>query len=59
MPQARWESKTDFEIREYLIVNLKSALEAMIKRLKKEKYEVQETRLWEDFSEVEKQSLCN
>ncbi|MES9684871.1 hypothetical protein ABWK22_18625 [Gottfriedia acidiceleris] len=59
MPQARWESKIDFEIREYLIVNLKSALEAMIKRLKKEKYEVQETLLWEDISEVEKQFLCN
>ncbi|MGG0175385.1 hypothetical protein [Gottfriedia acidiceleris] len=59
MPQASWRSKTDFEIREYIIVNLKGALEAMVKRLKKEKYEVQETQLWEDFSEVEKQFLCN
>ncbi|ODG93364.1 MULTISPECIES: hypothetical protein [Bacillaceae] len=59
MPQSKWENKTDTEIKEYLIVNLKSALEAMVKCLKKEKYGLNETDLWEDFCKVEKQFLCN
>ncbi|MFF5397244.1 hypothetical protein ACFY5J_12585 [Peribacillus butanolivorans] len=59
MPRERWEIVNIIEIKKYLISHLKTALELMIKRLKKEKYEVNEIDLWSDFAKVEEEFLIN
>ena len=59
MPRSRWEGINAKDIRIYLIDNLKEALELMIKRLKKEKYKVNENGLWTDFAKVERDFLLN
>ena len=40
MPRDRWKTANTIEIKKYLINNLKTALELMVIRLKKEKFEV-------------------
>ncbi|MFD4931935.1 hypothetical protein ACFWMS_24125 [Peribacillus butanolivorans] len=59
MPRERWEIVNTIKIKKYLISHLKTALELMIKRLKKEKYEVNEIDLWSDFAKVEEEFLIN
>ncbi|MFC6039536.1 hypothetical protein ACFPYN_08875 [Paenisporosarcina macmurdoensis] len=57
MPRSKWEGLNGIEIKNYLIDNLKEALELMVKRLKKEKYKVNENELWTDFAKVEGEFL--
>ncbi|MBA9025750.1 hypothetical protein [Peribacillus huizhouensis] len=57
MPRSRWEGVDPVDIRKYLINQLRIALELMLKRLKKEKYTVNDTELWADFSKVEEEFL--
>jgi hypothetical protein len=57
MPRSRWEGIQPADIRKYLFFSLKGALELMIKRLKKEKYLVNDTELWADISEIKEQFL--
>ena len=59
MPRSRWEFVSQIEIKTYLISHLKNALELIVTRLKKEKYEVNETDLWNDFEKVENEFLLN
>ncbi|PUB09977.1 hypothetical protein [Paenisporosarcina sp. OV554] len=59
MPRSRWEGINGIDIRNYLIENLKLALELMVKRLKKEKYKVNENGIWTDFAKVEGEFLFN
>lgn len=59
MPRERWENINSIEIKKYLINSLKTALELMVNRLKKEKYEVNDIDLWSDFAKVEKDFLLN
>jgi hypothetical protein len=59
MPRSRWEFSSPDEIKLFLINNLKIALELIVKRLKKEKYEVNETELWNDFGKVQEEFLLN
>ncbi|ALC85157.1 hypothetical protein AM499_04505 [Bacillus sp. FJAT-22090] len=59
MPRSRWEGISAKDIRNYLIDNLKKALELMVKRLEKEKYNVKEDELWNDFAKVEGEFLFN
>ncbi len=53
MPRSRWEGINAIDIRKYLLNHLKDALELMVKRLKKEKYDVNDTKLWTDLKKVE------
>ena len=57
MPRKSWENVEPILIREYLINNLKKALEQIMMRLKKEKIRVDEKSLLEDISKVEKAYL--
>lgn len=59
MLRSRWEGNNAKDIRNYLIDNLKKALELMVKRLDKEKYKVKENELWNDFAKVEGEFLLN
>ena len=59
MPRSRWEGNNAKDIRNYLIDNLKKALELMVKRLVKEKYKVKEHELWNDFGKVKDEFLLN
>jgi hypothetical protein len=59
MPRSKWEGIDGKEIRQYLISNLRNALELMINRFKKEKYTVKDMELWVDFSKVEEKFLLN
>jgi hypothetical protein len=59
MPRARWEGTDVIDIRKYLINNLKDALKLMVNRLKKEKYIVNDNKLWADFIKVEEEFLLN
>ncbi|WP_141676213.1 hypothetical protein [Pseudobacillus wudalianchiensis] len=53
MPRSRWEGANAVDIKKYLFDNLKNALELIVKRLKKEKYVVNDAELWGDLKEVE------
>lgn len=57
MPKYRWQGVSPIEIRKYLLENLKQALKLMVQKLKKEKYEVDDVRLFKDFEKVEKEYL--
>lgn len=57
IPRCRWEDVNSVDIRKYLFINLKGALDRIIKRLKKEKYIVKETELWADVCVIEDQFL--
>jgi hypothetical protein len=57
MPRSRWKNVSPLLIRQYLLTNLKMALEAFVKKLKKEHIPVDDKRLFEDFSKVEKEYL--
>lgn len=59
MPRSRWEGNNAKDIRNYLFDNLKEALELMVKRLKKEKFKVDDNELWTDFAKVEGEFLLN
>jgi hypothetical protein len=59
MPRSRWEGITAIDIRKYLINQLNNALELMVKRLKKEKYDVNDSELWTDFAKVKEEFLLN
>jgi hypothetical protein len=55
MPRSRWEGR--MEIRRFITENFKNALQLMVNRLKKEKMEVDDTRLFEDYAKVEREYL--
>lgn len=57
MPKSRWQGVSPIEIRKYLLENLKQALKLFVQRLRKEKYEVDDVRLFRDFENVEKEYL--
>ena len=57
MPRAKWENIEKKIIKTYVISNLRKALELSINRLKKEKYVVDEEKLWNDFKQVETKFL--
>ncbi|MHB1000352.1 MAG: hypothetical protein ACYC27_14010 [Armatimonadota bacterium] len=57
MPKSRWQGVSPIEIRKYLLENLKQALVLIVQRLKKEKYDVDDVRLFQDFEKVEKEYL--
>jgi hypothetical protein len=57
VPRKRWENVPPLMIRRYLMDNLKLALEAFVKKLKKEKIPVDDRRLFEDLSKVESEFL--
>ncbi|RDW14959.1 hypothetical protein [Oceanobacillus chungangensis] len=59
MPRSRWEGITAIDIRKYLINQLNNALELMVKRLKKEKYVVNDIELWTDFAKVKEEFLLS
>lgn len=59
MPRSRWEGITAIDIRKYLINQLNNALELMVKRLKKEKYDVNDFELWTDFAKVKEEFLLS
>ena len=59
MPKHRWQGVPPIEIRKYLLENLKQALKLMVQKLKKEKYEVDDVRLFKDFEKVEKEYLSD
>ncbi|OES45452.1 hypothetical protein [Domibacillus iocasae] len=52
MPKSRWEEKSDYEIREYLINCFQEALSLIVKRLKKEKFSIDDKKLFTDFEKV-------
>ena len=57
MPRSRWEGIDVIDISKFLINNLKDALKLMVNRLKKEKYVVNDNKLWADFIKVEEEFL--
>ncbi|MGG3451735.1 hypothetical protein [Domibacillus aminovorans] len=57
MPRSKWENVEPKNIRGYLVLHFKNALDLMIRRLKKEKYVVSENDLWNDFKKVEDEFL--
>ncbi|MHB1457197.1 MAG: hypothetical protein ACYC0V_09815 [Armatimonadota bacterium] len=57
MPKSRWQGVSPIEIRRYLIENFKQALHLFVGKLRKEKYEVDDVRLFEDFEKMEKEYL--
>ncbi|WP_108670431.1 hypothetical protein [Peribacillus acanthi] len=57
MPRSKWEGIGEKEIKEYLINNLKEALELIVNRLKKERYPVNDNVLWVDFGKVKEEFL--
>jgi hypothetical protein len=59
VPKSRWQNVTAQEIRQYLLENVKLALEAFVKKLKKEHIRVDEKRLFADFARVERDYLAS
>lgn len=57
IPRDKWENIEEKIIKTYVITNLRKALELSINRLKKEKYTVDEEKLWNDFKHVETKFL--
>ncbi|MFL0366198.1 hypothetical protein ACH0BF_24715 [Pseudobacillus sp. 179-B 2D1 NHS] len=57
MPRSKWENVEPKGIKSYLFIHLKNALDLMTRRLKKEKYIVNEGDLWSDFKKVEEEFL--
>jgi hypothetical protein len=57
MPPKKWREKSDYEIREFIMFNFSEALDMMIKRIKKEKWEIDSDQLTKDFQIVKKQFL--
>jgi hypothetical protein len=57
VPRWAWENKTENEIKTYLLNGLKEAIDLMISRLKKERIEVDELKLYHDLTLVEKEYL--
>ena len=57
VPRGRWENVPPKLIRQYLLDNLKLALEAFVIKLKKEGISVDDKRLFEDFAKVERSYL--
>lgn len=57
VPQNRWDGVESFELRQYLMDNLKLALELMVKKLEKEKIRVDSKRLFDDINKVERDFL--
>ncbi|MHB1457198.1 MAG: hypothetical protein ACYC0V_09820 [Armatimonadota bacterium] len=58
MPRNRWQGVSPIEIRRYLLENFKQALHLFVGKLRKEKYEVDDVHLFEDFEKVEKEYLA-
>ena len=58
MPKSRWQGVAPIEIRKYLLENFKQALHLFVGKLRKEKYEVDDVRLFADFEKVEKEYLA-
>ncbi|SFC51203.1 hypothetical protein SAMN05443252_10430 [Bacillus sp. OV322] len=59
MPISRWKGINGYDIRKYLINNLREAVKLMVKRLNKENFTVNEKELWTDFNKVEKEFFLN
>lgn len=57
MPKSRWQNVSAISIREYLIKNMKLAFEAFVKKLQKEHIQVNDKKLFEDFSKVQEEYL--
>jgi hypothetical protein len=57
MPISRWKGIDEINIRKFLVSNLKYALVLIVNRLKREKYIVNDSELWADFSNVEEEFL--
>jgi hypothetical protein len=58
VPRSRWEGVPPIELKKYLIQNLKDAIKLMVNRLKKEKADVDEKRLFSDLAKVEDEFLA-
>ena len=58
MPRNHWQGVSPIEIRRYLLENFKQALHLFVGKLRKEKYEVDDVRLFADFEKVEKEYLA-
>ncbi|MFD0048008.1 hypothetical protein ACFVHQ_01485 [Actinomycetes bacterium NPDC127524] len=59
MPKSRWENKSDFEIRRYLINKLEEALHLFLTKLNKEKINLNEEQLFNDLNKVKVEFLTN
>lgn len=57
MPRNKWEGKFPKDIRLFLLSNLEEALHLIVKRLKKEKIDLDEKLLLEDFNNLKKEYL--
>ena len=57
MPRNKWEVKFPKELRLFLLSNLEEALHLIIKRLKKEKMDLDEKILLEDLNKLKKEYL--
>jgi hypothetical protein len=57
VPQNRWDGVDPFELRHYLINNVKQAIKLMVEKLEKEKIQVNSKRLFCDIKKVEEEFL--
>lgn len=55
MPKSKWEGQTSKDIRQYLLSNLEDAMHLIVKKLRKEKMDLAEDLLLEDFNKVKKE----
>lgn len=57
MPPEKWRHKSDEELREFIMFYFSEALEMIVKRIRKEKWDVKEVELKHNFSKVRKMFL--
>ena len=57
MPKNRWDGVEEASIRRYLLDNLKEGLNQIVKRLKKDKIQVDDKKLFSDFEKGEKEYM--
>lgn len=57
IPRSSWEHKSEHEIKTYLFCGFKEAIDLILNKLRKEKIEVDEVKLFHDLTRVEKQFL--
>lgn len=55
MPKSKWEGQTSKDIRQYLLSNLEDAMHLTVKKLRKEKMDIDEELLLVDFNKVKKE----
>ncbi|WP_151897511.1 hypothetical protein [Planococcus faecalis] len=57
MPPEKWRNKSSEELREFIMFYFSEALEMIVKRIRKEKWDIKEIELKHDFSIVRKMFL--